>query len=531
MKLAALANTRGSGGAAKPPSHGGLRGHGRQRIRGATVSKAHHPIRRAMMALVTIVGAANARAQCEVDQFGIHRPPMKDGFGGRIAMSWPIAAIGDPNESGVVYVYHHLAGKWTLEAELTAPNPQPKDVFGVSVAMADEKVVIGAPGRDGLDLNQGAAYVFRRQAAGQWLLEAELTAADADYGDQFGYAVAVHGDLVVVGAPDDENGSPVRAGSAYVFRFIEGSWRQEAKFFDPEGADNDGFGVSVAVGSNGVLAGVPLNDDAGPGAGAAFVYRYEGSIWHLEAQLVPPGQPLVNLFGSVTRLSLDGSLAFIGAPQEDGQTGAVHVFQHKNGQWGHQVKLTAAEPVGPFPFFGSCLSLDPTGKTLLIGAPYDFANGFESGAAHLFRYEGSSDWREVIKLTGSDERPGDQFGCGLSLGGDVALIGATRNNAPGSVYAFAGMRGADCDGNGEPDGCDIFGGLLEDLDDDGIPDECEAGGDVNGDGVVGINDLLDVLAAWGFCPAPCPPGCLGDADGDCLVGLADLTAVTTGWGR
>jgi hypothetical protein len=40
-------------------------------------------------------------------------------------------------------------------------------------------------------------------------------------------------------------------------------------------------------------------------------------------------------------------------------------------------------------------------------------------------------------------------------------------------------------------------------------------GDVTGDGVVGILDLLALLAAWGQCPRPCPPSCAADFDGDC----------------
>jgi hypothetical protein len=111
----------------------------------------------------------------------------------------------------------------------------------------------------------------------------------------------------------------------------------------------------------------------------------------------------------------------------------------------------------------------------------------------------------------------------------MARVGATRESAPGLVHVFAGTSGADCDGNGEPDACDTFKGLLEDADGDEIPDECEGSGDVNGDGLVDVLDLIAVILSWAPCPLPCPPGCIGDADGDCTVGIDDLVMVIVGW--
>ncbi len=55
-------------------------------------------------------------------------------------------------------------------------------------------------------------------------------------------------------------------------------------------------------------------------------------------------------------------------------------------------------------------------------------------------------------------------------------------------------------------------------------------GDLNGDGVVGISDFLDLLAQWGACPTPCPPTCLADLDGDCQVGIVDFLALLANWG-
>ncbi len=46
--------------------------------------------------------------------------------------------------------------------------------------------------------------------------------------------------------------------------------------------------------------------------------------------------------------------------------------------------------------------------------------------------------------------------------------------------------------------------------------------DLDRDLEVGITDFLALLAAWGPCPAPCPPSCSGDLDDDCNVGITDF---------
>jgi choice-of-anchor B domain-containing protein len=59
---------------------------------------------------------------------------------------------------------------------------------------------------------------------------------------------------------------------------------------------------------------------------------------------------------------------------------------------------------------------------------------------------------------------------------------------------------------------------------------CSIPGDVDGDGTVGINDFLQLLAEWGPCPGPCPPSCAADFDGDCTVGVNDFLIMLANWG-
>ena len=54
--------------------------------------------------------------------------------------------------------------------------------------------------------------------------------------------------------------------------------------------------------------------------------------------------------------------------------------------------------------------------------------------------------------------------------------------------------------------------------------------DLTGDGVVGVPDLLALLAAWGPCADPCPPACPEDLDGDCAIAVPDLLILLANWG-
>ncbi|HUU98062.1 MAG TPA: FG-GAP repeat protein [Phycisphaerae bacterium] len=90
-----------------------------------------------------------------------------------------------------------------------------------------------------------------------WTQVAKLLADDGDYGDNFGYTVAVDGDVIAVGVPDDEDLGNW-SGSAYVFeRDQSGSWSQVGKLLASDGGPLESFGASVAVSGNLILVGTP----------------------------------------------------------------------------------------------------------------------------------------------------------------------------------------------------------------------------------------------------------------------------------
>lgn len=202
-------------------------------------------------------------------------------FGNRIVAGSPFDNNGDYG-SGSVYVFEiGTAGSvWEERAKLTAGDAGTKHYFGSSVAISEDVIVAGAPrynhAVDGGYWSSvvGHAYVFEWDASNNiWEETANLVESNARSGDNFGYSIAVHGDLVIVGARNDD-GIVTRTGAAYVFAKNETSatWEEQVKLFANDGSDNDWFGRSVGIYQDVVVVGSPLSDPVNYDNGAVYIY-------------------------------------------------------------------------------------------------------------------------------------------------------------------------------------------------------------------------------------------------------------------
>lgn len=100
-----------------------------------------------------------------------------------------------------------------------------------------------------------------------------------------------------------------------------------------------------------------------------------------------------------------------------------------------------------------------------------------------------------------------------------------HSGVPDACEYSAAIANADCDGDGVFDLCEIYSGTEQDANNNGIADDCECLGDVDGNGAVNVDDLIEIIAAWGD-----PNPGAADLDGDGAVGASDLTLVLQGWG-
>ena len=362
-----------------------------------------------------------------------------DAFGSAVSVSGETVVIGSPGDddggsaSGSAYVFVRNGTDWFEEAKLTAFDGTSDNSFGSSLAISGDSVVIGSIGDDENGADSGAVYIFTR-AGIIWSQQAKLTAADAVAGAIFGLSVSIDDDYVIVGAPqDNENGN--NSGSAYIFTRTGSVWNQQAKLTPDDAATGDQFGFSVAIWYNTVAIGAPGNDDGGDESGSAYIFSRFISNWSQETKLTAYDAAANDQYGY--SLALDDDFLVIGAVGEDyraSNTGAAYLYTGFLSSWSLETKLTALGAQIDDQFGWSTAI---SGETLIVGAPFQDAGASESGSAYVYSYLGGF-WRSIKQVTFTGEE--DYFGTSVAISGDSLVIGSRRDDDGGSnsgaAYVF-----------------------------------------------------------------------------------------------
>jgi MYXO-CTERM domain-containing protein len=376
-----------------------------------------------------------------------------DWFGASVSVDGDTAVVGayqDDGGSGFdqgsAYVFVRSGGVWTQQAQLTASDGAANDWFGAAVSVSGDTAVVGAYQDDiGANVNQGSAYVFVR-SGGVWTQQAKLSASDGVGGDNFGAAVSVSGDTIVVGAHYHAIGANVDQGEAYVFVRSGVVWSQQAKLTASDGDLGDRFGSALSVSGDTIVVGAPSDDiGANGGQGSAYVFVRSGVVWSQQAKLTASDGGAGDSFG--TSVSLDGDTAVLGASIDDNgvniDQGSAYVFVRSGVIWSQQAKLVASDGAAS-DFFGA--SVGVSGDTLVVGAPEDdIGANAGQGSAYLYVRSGSA-WTLLSKLTASDGAGNDFFGASVGVSGDTVLVGSVvddigANADQGSAYVFVVRKG------------------------------------------------------------------------------------------
>ncbi len=415
-----------------------------------------------------------------------------------------------------------------LHYKIISKDGTTNSLFGHSVSLDGNVALIGAPNDQG---SIGAAYIYIKSGE-QWLLQDKLTAKNKMSNSFFGYSVSLSGDTALIGAYGSEIDG-VRSGAAYIFvKDKSGKWRQQARLEPEEKKSNNRFGLSVSLAADNNVALIGEYNKNGKVIGAAYIFvRDDKSRWSQQAKLLASDGKTSDSFGSSTALSAAGDMAVVGAYRVNEtsskyDSGAVYIFQRDSlGKWQQQARLRAVDTVEKG-YFGRSVSLYK--NMLLVGADGEILS---RGAAYLFEKGSDNEWKQIKRLYHESQEAYDYFGSSVSLGDGIALIGA-RGRGPGTSYLFmrdeknrwlyAGQARAADGKNGDSFGLSvslsgdvalvgaykdndngkdsgsayIFRSLLEDSDGDGIlniSDNCPAISnkdqrDANGNG---IGDICD----------------------------------------
>jgi hypothetical protein len=374
-----------------------------------------------------------------------------DQFGGDVALNLNTAVIGSQHDdhsghtdAGSAYVFFRSSGSWTMQQKLTDVSPFSDDLFGFSVAIEGDQVIVGSVLAEevGTPFEAGVALIYTR-VAGIWGAPTKLLAPSPAFNDNFGSSVAISGSTALVGAVTRDVPGKSDVGSAFVYVRSGTIWSPtpQATLIASDGASGDEFAISVALSADTALIGARSADGpAGANSGAGYVYSRVSGVWSQQAKL-STGAPLDNR-GFGTSVAVSGNTVVVGAPLEDTpvgpDSGSAYVFLRAGELWSRQAKLAAATYVQTVSTtnlrFAFSVAID--GDRIVIGAPRnrDGSATTETGLAVVLTRNGSS-WTREAFLSPTAVGSGDRYGEAVAISGSRAVVAA-----PGAARVHTFVR-------------------------------------------------------------------------------------------
>ncbi|MEM7203921.1 MAG: hypothetical protein AAF628_26910 [Planctomycetota bacterium] len=309
-------------------------------------------------------------------QKGVLRAPRDadaGDLGWSVAVSEETIVVGarrTRNGRGVVFCFAKERGQWRHSQRLPPPNPEeaPNALFGESVAIQDDIVVVGCPRTKTPTKLSGSVYVFMRATDEPWRFVTSLTPPNSQR-NYFGRSVAISEDTIVVGAPQDQGKG---VGAAHVYRRDGDGWRHEESLRPTSTRVGGYLGGSVAISGDRIVVG----EAGGTEPGAAYVFeKSEATGRWAETCCLGGRTGTVDGFGCSVAVARDRIL--VGAYKERNETGGAYVFVAEGPAW--KKRSVAPSRVTPGSHFGFCVAAGPD---LLITAPQ-----LEESSGRVYLYD------------------------------------------------------------------------------------------------------------------------------------------------
>jgi hypothetical protein len=370
--------------------------------------------------------------------------------------------------------------EWLADDELFPSTNQNGDRYGYAAALAGRWLAVGAPVRDPGSCSQcGEVLLYQRDPDGEWIERDALAPSGAGTGHNLGYHMDFDGGgaRLAVSAAQENGGR----GAAYVYLFDPPTqtWSEEQRVV-PTDTDSDRAFGPCSIDGGWLLVGAPTDDEAAANAGAAYLFAFDpvGGDWEQALKLTAPDAEAEDRFGVAVALSGDWALVAAYFEDDNGdQAGAAYLFGRNIGgpdQWGFSTKLLASDGATG-DLFGTWLALE--GDIAVVGAfNADLPGLGDAGAAWVFErdHPTAGAWGERKKLTAPDAGAGDTFGRQVAIDGDRVAIGAAGSDQGGTDMGGVHIFQRDLGG------ADAWGLLATAAPTTGTPGQCGHGAALDG---------------------------------------------------
>lgn len=353
-------------------------------------------------------------------------------FGSSLDADGIYAIAGAPSyqgSRGCAYILKNEGGTWNSIARLTASDGADWDQFGLSVAIDNNVVIVGAR------KEKNKAYLFEMPAGGWADMTETLQLTPHDVNNiNFGSVVEIEGDLIAVGSPTAGN------GQVYLYGKAGTSWNSdpEIAILSPTtGSSSYGFGSEIAIHGDLIAVGEPNQDN-----GYVYLFNKPTGGWTNMA----PEDTLSFSAAITTYNSLGKSLSICDDYIVAGSFNVAVVFEKPASGWESmtQTAILSGSGLGTAPLENLGHKVTAWDNTI-VSAYYYYNNGSINEAGGLYFYErGGDHWGDMTETfiqTASDGEAGDYLGYDIAMLGDTLLASAYHNSDAGtwagSVYAWA----------------------------------------------------------------------------------------------
>jgi sulfur relay (sulfurtransferase) DsrC/TusE family protein len=358
-------------------------------------------------------------------------PAVDDQFGYSVGISGTRVVVGaladdtGASNAGSAYVYELSSATPTVPVRtLNNPSPATNDIFGLSVAIAGTRVVVGAPFHDTGATNAGSAFVYDLSSATPTVPVATLNNPGPEMGESFGQSVAIFGTRLVVGAHFENTGA-AGAGSAYVYD-LSGATPTVPVFTlnNPDAVAGEHFGVAVAISGARVVVGTPARD---PG-GIAFAYDLNGATPTVPVNtLRNPGPVVGDSFGYSVAIS--GTRVVVGAVSDDTgvvDSGSAYVYDLTSGT--PTVPVAALHNPNPVrdDSYGTAVAI--SGTRVVVGASGDGTSEGDMGSIYVYDLSSATPSVPVLSVDNPGLLGSHLFGIAVAISGTRIVVGASYDD-------------------------------------------------------------------------------------------------------
>ena len=347
-------------------------------------------------------------------------------FANAVALSQEYIALGMPYDdangvnSGSVYIFKREAGGVKQIAKIQADDGTDNDLFGSSIAMDGEYILIGASKNDALAKDAGSAYIFKINGDESVSQVAKVLPSDGAEDDLFGDAVAISGRYFIVGSPNDDS----QSGSVYAYKILDdGSVEEVQKIRADDAQDGDGFGSSLDIDANYIVVGAKNEDENGIDSGSAYLFKIgEDDTLAQMAKIVASNGSASDLFGA--SVSISAERIVVGAKGEDSfaiDAGLAYLFKIREDDSVEEIASLRASNASASDNFGACVSIQ--NSRIFIGS-----SGREgSRSTYVYQVNDDETVMELQKI--SSDALDDGFGSSLALRDGLIVIGADGDDS------------------------------------------------------------------------------------------------------